>query len=59
MSPWTLLSVSDGVVQNGGLIRSEVSSEQQADAADTQYKEYNLEQYIVAIREELVLELLV
>ena len=36
LSPWTLLSVSDGVVQTGGLICSEVYSEQHADAADTQ-----------------------
>ena len=47
------MSVSDGVVQTGGLIPSEVSSEQQADTKDTTHKEYKLEQYIAAIREEL------
>ena len=53
LSPWTLFSVSDGVVQTGGLIPSEVSSEQQAYAEDAQSEEYNLEQYISAIMEEL------
>ena len=52
MSPWTLMPVSDGVVETWGLIPSEVSSEQQAYTKDTPHKE-NLEQYITAIREEL------
>lgn len=52
LSPWTLMPVSDGVVETWGLIPSEVSSEQQAYTKDTPHKE-NLEQYITAIREEL------
>ena len=53
LSPWTLMFVSDGVVQTYGIIPSEFSSEQQADTKDTTHKEYKLEQYIDAIREEL------
>ena len=53
MSPATLVPVSDGVVQIRGMIHPETSSEQQAYAAGAQSEEYNLEQYITAIREEL------
>ncbi len=53
MSPATLVPVTDGVVQIKGMIHPETSSEQQTYAANTQSEEYNLEQYISAIREEL------
>lgn len=52
LSPWTLMPVSDGVVQTYGIIPSEVSSEQQIDTKDTPHKE-NLEEYIAVIREVL------